>query len=253
MHADEQQPHHGPGDHGHHDHGRASPVGALIRWPRRYDLIAAIAFAGRGRRFRAQLARQLDLRPGRRVLDVGCGTGTLTLALARVVGPNGSADGVDAAAEMVATAARKARRARRGRPPARFQVAAAQRLPFPDGSMDAAVTSLMIHHLPPADRGTAVGELIRVLRPGGRLAIADAQPPASGGRLVRRLFRHAIENSDLDATADLAAAAGAVDLRRDATPLPWLGVVLARKPAAAAAVPSGEGDGEDQPRSGTDD
>ncbi len=239
MHAHDQR-HRQPGEHGHPDHGHehGSAAGAPFGRPRRYDLVTAVAFAGRGRRFRAHLARRLDAQPGRRVLDVGCGAGTLTLALARAVFPAGTADGVDAAPEMIAAATRKAGKARRGRAPARFQVATAQHLPFPDGSVDAVVTSLMVHHLPAGDRATAVAELLRVLRPGGRLVIADAQTPARGGRLARRFFGHAIEHSDLDAVAELATASGAVDVHRDASPVSWIGLVVARAPVADGEVPT---------------
>ena len=64
-------------------------------------------------------------------------------SLARRVGPDGSVAGVDASREMIAVARSKAARRKA---PVRFQVAAAQHEPFPNGSFDAVVTSLMIHH-----------------------------------------------------------------------------------------------------------
>ena len=64
-------------------------------------------------------------------------------SLPRRVGPDGSVAGVDASREMIAVAQSKAARRKA---PVRFQVAAAQQLPFPNGSFDAVVTSLMIHH-----------------------------------------------------------------------------------------------------------
>ena len=75
------------------DHAPDDP-GALIRWPRRYDLLVGLVMAGRGSRVRSQIADALALGPGQRVLDVGCGTGSLTLTLAKRVGTRGTAAGV---------------------------------------------------------------------------------------------------------------------------------------------------------------
>lgn len=208
--------------------------GARVGWPRGYDLLVRLAFAGREARVRAELLDRLELRPGERVLDVGCGTGTLAVAAARRVGRDGWVGGVDAAPQMVQAARRKAAREGVG---VDVREALAQDLPFPDGSVDAVMTSMAMHHVPPHARVVAVAEMRRVLRPGGRLLIADFQPlRSSGARAVaQHVLGHRMAGVDLHALADLAVAAGDQELDRGTTSVRWLGWVLTGKPAGVAS------------------
>ena len=210
-----------------HDHPAAG--GGVIRWARRYDLLVPAVLAGRGRALRTRIGRIVQLQEGQRVLDIGCGTGTLTLAMARIVGPTGAAIGVDAAAEMVAAALRKA--GRRSLPPT-FYVASAQHLPFEDAVFDVAVMTLALHHLPPGDRPQAISEMLRVLRPGGHLLIVEFRAPAHriGRALVTRTFGHAMVDTDLTSVMTLVSGAGAHEVQQSPTPVPWLGAVHARSP-----------------------
>ncbi len=100
-----------------------------------------------------------DLR-GRRVLDVGCGTGRLSVALAERAGAK--VWGVDASPEMLAVARRKAPRG------VAFKEAQAESLPFKDGWFERVVLWLVVHLV---DRGQAFAEARRVLSPGGRVAV----------------------------------------------------------------------------------
>lgn len=150
--------------------GRSSPAGLVLHAAARYDLLVWLFTGGRERAFRDRMLDHARLRPGETVLDVGCGTGTLAILAGRRVGPTGAVYGVDASPEMVARAARKARRAD---VPVRFEVGAAQALPFPDGQFDVVLTTLMLHHLPRPGRQQLAREIGRVLKPGGRVLAVD--------------------------------------------------------------------------------
>jgi ubiquinone/menaquinone biosynthesis C-methylase UbiE len=144
--------------------------GATIRWARGYDLLVSAITVGFESRFREKQLKLARLQPGERVLDVGCGTGTLAIAAARHVGAKGQVTGVDAAAEMIERAISKARRAGAN---VAFRTAAAEELPFANGTFDAVLSSMMLHHLPKETRRAAVREMRRVVRGGGRLLAID--------------------------------------------------------------------------------
>jgi ubiquinone/menaquinone biosynthesis C-methylase UbiE len=111
-----------------------------------------------------------ELRPGMRLLDVGCGPGTITADLADAVGPTGRTVAVDTSAEVLAEAARYA--AGRGLGAIAFEVADVHRLPYADGSFDVVHAHQVIQHL--ADPVAALREMRRVTRPGGLVAVRDA-------------------------------------------------------------------------------
>ena len=116
------------------------------------------------------------LRPGMRLLDAGCGPGTITLGLAAAVAP-GEVVGLERSPALVEQA--RALAAERGVANVRFEVGDAQALPFPDGSFDAAFESAVLEHVP--DPARAVAELRRVLRPGGVVGLRDGDWGAGGG------------------------------------------------------------------------
>ncbi len=122
---------------------------------------------------------------GDRVLDVACGTGALTCAAARRTGGDGSVVGVDINEAMLAVARRKPQAVQ-------WHHGEAESLPFPDGSFDAVVSQFGFMFF--ADQIAALREMLRVLRPGGRLAVAvcDALDHSPGyavlSELLQRLF-----------------------------------------------------------------
>jgi SAM-dependent methyltransferase len=119
------------------------------------------------RQLRDWTMRQLRLRPGQRAIDVGCGPGTTTLALAAEVGASGLAIGVDASDAMIT----EARRRTASIAAVDFRVGDAQHLEIDDRSLDAYRSERTYQWLPDPER--ALAEAFRVLRPGGRLVLTD--------------------------------------------------------------------------------
>jgi len=116
-----------------------------------------------------ELAARADLRPGQRILEIGCGTGNLALTVARRR-PDAEVIGIDPDRGSVRRAARKARRAGL---PVRIERAYADDLPLPDASIDRVLSSFMWHHLGDDQKPGALREIRRVLRPGGELHLVD--------------------------------------------------------------------------------
>jgi ubiquinone/menaquinone biosynthesis C-methylase UbiE len=120
------------------------------------------------RELRAWEREHLGLRPGARLLDVGCGLGDAAVALAADLGPTGEVVGVDASAAMLAIARERATGAAC---PVRFTVGDAMALDEPAAAFDAVRSERTLQWL--ADPATAVTEMRRVLRPGGPLSLID--------------------------------------------------------------------------------
>lgn len=117
-----------------------------------------------------------DLKPGERLVDVGCGSGKLVIAAAlrnRSAGVRHAAGdllGIDATSGMIDLAVERALDAGAK---ASFQVGVAEALPVADESVDAVTSSYFFHHLPSHVKPQALNEMWRVLKPGGRLVITD--------------------------------------------------------------------------------
>jgi ubiquinone/menaquinone biosynthesis C-methylase UbiE len=163
--------------HRHSEAGKASAKetkGLIGSGGWRYDLhgwfIDTFLFRGQVRELRQRTATLARLHPGEQALDVGCGTGMLALEVQRRVGRAGRVAGVDPSPEQIARARSKA--ARRNLP-IDFQIGVIEHLAFPDQTFDVVLSTLMMHHLPASLKRQGLAEIARVLKPGGRLVIAD--------------------------------------------------------------------------------
>ena len=138
-----------------------------------YDLMNTAMTAGLHHRWRERAADRAELAPGDRALDVCCGTGDLALALAPRVGAQGRVVGCDFSEPMLELARGKA--AERGISQVSFEWADALELPYEDAGFDAVTVGFGVRNL--ADLDTGLGEMARVLRPGGRLVILEITQP----------------------------------------------------------------------------
>ncbi|WP_422774897.1 class I SAM-dependent methyltransferase [Plantactinospora sp. WMMC1484] len=146
-----------------------------------------------------ELVRRAHLRPGERVLDVGCGRGAVLLPAAHAVGPTGGVVGIDLAPTMVELA--RADVAAAGLTQVRVEVADAEAPPLPAADFDAVLAGLVVFMLPaPLD---ALHAYRRLLRPGGRLGFTTfAAHDPRFNEALRALAQHLPEEHRRPPTAD---------------------------------------------------
>ena len=164
----------------HHQHGKSgqhdakATKGLILDSGWRYDLMGwycdTFLFHGKLRELRRRTADLARLQLGDKVLDVGCGTGTLAIEVQQQVGATGRVFGIDPGAQQIARARSKAAHRKL---PIDFQIGVIERLPFNDLSFDVVLSTIMMHHLGDGLKRQGLSEIARVLKPGGRLVIAD--------------------------------------------------------------------------------
>jgi|GEM_PF-1407085 len=157
------------------DSTSGSPADVYDWWsrhPRALGALYTLAFAGRERQFRRRAVATLDLSPGERALELGCGNGNSFEALQAGVAPDGTVVGLDASGGMTAAATERTRDAAwEGVHVVRGD---AERPPVPDDSFDAAYAAMSLSAVP--DPVAAVEAVYSALAPGGRFVVLDAQP-----------------------------------------------------------------------------
>ena len=156
-----------------------------------YDLF--LKWGMREQTFKRRLIQQANIRPGMRVLDLGCGTGTLTI-LTKKTHPNADVVGLDGDQAVLKIARSKAYQADVN---ITLDHGMAFQMPYPDNSFDRVLSSLVIHHLSTENKQRAMQEIYRVLRPGGELHIVDfGKPHQTYTRLISLVMRRLEQAAD---------------------------------------------------------
>lgn len=184
----------------------------------RYDLMEwffdTFVFRGKLRELRQKTADLAHIQPGEKVLDVGCGTGTLAIEVEPRVGATGQVFGIDPGAQQIARARFKA--AQRNLP-IEFQIGVIEHLDFPDQTFDVVLSTIMMHHLSDSLKRQGLAEIARVLQPGGRLVIADFKRPEER---PAQLIRFGTGGSRMQNLAALVMDAGFLQVETEDMRLP---------------------------------
>ena len=168
-----------------------------------YDPIVWILGGSASRR---KLVEQAGIEAGHRVLEIGCGTGSLTVTIKKMH-PQADVVGMDPDPNALAIATSKAERAGLR---IEFDRGFSDHLAYPDASFDCVFSSFMFHHLPPGEKSATLGDIRRVLKTGGTFHLLDFVPARSGfARAIGHLF-HAGHGA-ADRLGELLEKAGFVD------------------------------------------
>lgn len=190
-----------------------------------YDPV--VKWTCREKTFKEALLAEAAIQPSHSVLDLGCGTGTLTIMVKKAV-PGAQVTGLDGSPDILELAREKSRAENAQ---IDYVHGMSFAMPFDDSSFDRVVSSFLFHHLTRADKGPTLSEVVRVLKPGGELHIADwgQQPnlPMKAAFNVVRLL------DGFEMTADnikgeipvLMAASGLEDVREPQRIMTGLGSV----------------------------
>jgi ubiquinone/menaquinone biosynthesis C-methylase UbiE len=189
-----------------------------------YDSYMRKVTLGREHILRETTISLAGVKQGDYVLEVGCGTGTLTLAAKRRTGQSGKVYGIDIIPAMIELSQRKAAQAGEE---AAFQLGSIDDIPFPADQFDVVLCSFMIFHMSEPVRRKGIAEIYRVLKPQGRLLVLDlALPTHPLPRAIAKMFLGQMLEHDLRELLPLMAAAGFSDVETAPVQLRILGLPI---------------------------
>jgi ubiquinone/menaquinone biosynthesis C-methylase UbiE len=200
-------------------------TGITIHWASQYDFFTGLMGLGVNSPNSRMVVEMAKIKPGDKILDVGCGTGNLTLT----AGKFGSAYGIDSSPEMIEIARKKATRSGSATV---FDVGLIEKIAFPDSTFDVVISRLVIHHLPDDLKRQGFAEIFRVLKPGGLFFIADFNPPTNPilAHVTSALVGDTMMQSNVRSIPAMLTEAGFVDVASGPTRSAFLAFVSGKKP-----------------------
>jgi ubiquinone/menaquinone biosynthesis C-methylase UbiE len=199
-------------------------LSAMERMVPSYDSYMRKITLGREQALRQMTVSLAQVKPGDCILEVGCGTGTLTLAAKRQAGPSGKAFGIDVIPGMIELSQRKAAQANED---ITFQLGSVDDIPFSENLFDVVMCSFMIFHMSEDTRRKGIAEIYRVLKPQGRLLVLDLALPAKPlpRAIAKKLLGGMLEH-DLRELLPLMDASGFSDVETAPVKFRILGLSL---------------------------
>jgi ubiquinone/menaquinone biosynthesis C-methylase UbiE len=211
--------------------GGQETAGTTIHWASQYDIFTSLMGLGVNRPNSRMVIELAKIKTGDKVLDVGCGTGNLTMTAKLYTGASGSVYGIDASPEMVDVAQKKAKRSGSA---TIFEVGLIEKLAFPDATFDVVISRLVIHHLPDDLKRTAFTEILRVLKAGGHLLVADFNPPKNPilNHISTALVGSHMMQTNIWSIPKMLVEAGFVEVSSGLTRSSFLAFVSGQKPVS---------------------
>jgi len=205
-------------------------TGVTIHWTSQHDIFARLMGLGVNGPNSRMIIEMAKIKPGDKVLDVGCGTGDLTLTAKKYAGASGSAYGIDASPEGIDIAGKKAKRS--GSETV-FEVGLIEKIAYLDATFDVVISRLVIHHLPDDLKRQGFNEIYRVLKPGGLFFLADFKPPTNPilAHVASALVGHRMMmQSNVWGLPPMLMETGFIDVASGPTRSAFLAFVSGKKP-----------------------